>query len=142
VVKLQSGDEACLQGWKMLCELSRKEFQKIYDRLDISLVEQGESFYNPMLQPMVQELKEKGIVVEDQCAQCIFVGKKKAPPLMVQKSDGGFGYAATDLAALRYRVNEVKANRIVYVTDVGQEFHFKQVFEGGAKCEFVDPKVT
>ena len=83
VVKLQSGDEACLAGWKMLCELSRKEFQKIYDRLDITLTEQGESFYNPMLLPMVQELKEKGIVVEDQGAQCIFVGKKKAPPVMV-----------------------------------------------------------
>lgn len=126
----------------MLCELSRKEFQKIYDRLDITLKEQGESFYNPMLLPMVTELKEKGIVVEDQGAQCIFVGKKKAPPLMVQKSDGGFGYAATDLAALRYRVNEVKCDRIVYVTDVGQEFHFKQVFEGGEKCGFVNPKVT
>ena len=142
VVKLQSGDEACLSGWKMLCELSRKEFQKIYDRLDITLKEQGESFYNPMLLPMVQELKEKGIVVEDQGAQCIFVGKKKAPPLMVQKSDGGFGYAATDLAALRYRVNELKCDRIVYVTDVGQEFHFKQVFEGGTKCGFYDAKVT
>jgi arginyl-tRNA synthetase len=61
---------------------------------------------------------------------------------MVQKSDGGFGYAATDLAALRYRVNELKCDRIVYVTDVGQEFHFKQVFEGGEKCGFVDQKVT
>jgi arginyl-tRNA synthetase len=91
---------------------------------------------------MVQELKEKGIAVESDGAQCIFVGKKKGPPLMVQKSDGGFGYAATDLAALRYRVNEVKCNRIVYVTDVGQELHFKQVFEGGEKCGFVDPKVT
>ena len=61
---------------------------------------------------------------------------------MVQKSDGGFGYAATDLAALRYRVNEVKAERIVYVTDVSQELHFKQVFAGGEKCGFVDPKKT
>lgn len=88
----------------MLCKLSRKEFQKIYDRLDINLFEQGESFYNPRLKPMVEELKAAGIVVEDDGAQCIFVGKKKAPPLMVQKSDGGFGYAATDLAAIRYRV--------------------------------------
>ena len=73
---------------------------------------------------------------------CIFVGKKKAPPLMVQKSDGGFGYATTDLAALRYRINEIKADRIVYVTDVGQELHFKQVFEAGAKCSIVEPKKT
>ena len=141
-MKLQGGDEACLAGWKMLCQLSRLEFQKVYDRLDIKLSEVGESFYNPFLGPMVTELKEKGIAVEDQGATCIFVGKKKSPPLMVQKSDGGFGYAATDLAALRYRVNEVKADRIVYVTDVGQELHFKQVFEGGAKCGFVDPKKT
>ena len=73
---------------------------------------------------------------------CVFVGKKKTPPLMVQKSDGGFGYATTDLAAIRHRVNEVKADRIVYVTDVSQELHFKQVFEAGQKCGFVDPKVT
>jgi len=142
VVKLQGGDAACLAGWKMLCQLSRLEFQKIYDRLDIKVTEVGESFYNPFLKPLVAELKEKGIAVEDQGATCIFVGKKKSPPLMVQKSDGGFGYAATDLAAIRYRVNEVKADRIVYVTDVGQELHFKQVFEGGAKCGFVDPKKT
>jgi len=86
---------------------------------------------------------DKGIAVENEGAKCIFVGKKKSsPPLMVQKSDGGFGYAATDLAALRYRVNEIKAERIVYVTDVGQREHFENVFAGGEKCEFVDPKKT
>lgn len=74
---------------------------------------------------MLQELKDKGIAVESDGAQCIFVGKKNSPPVMVQKSDGGFGYAATDLAAIRYRVNEVKADRIVYITDIGQELHFK-----------------
>ena len=125
VVKLQSGDENCLAGWRMLCQLSRNEFQIIYDRMDIKLEERGVSFYNPMLAPLVQELKEAGIAVEDQGAVCIFVGKKKAPPLMIQKSDGGFGYASTDLAALRHRVNECKCDRIVYVTDVGQEMHFK-----------------
>ena len=62
--------------------------------------------------------------------------------MMIQKSDGGFGYATTDLAALRYRVNEMKADRIVYVTDVGQELHFKQVFEAGIKCDLYNPKVT
>jgi len=83
VVKLQSGDENTKLAWQMLCELSRKEFQVIYDRMDIKLKEVGESFYNPMLAPMVAELKEKGVAVEDQGAQCIFVGKKKAPPLMI-----------------------------------------------------------
>lgn len=110
--------------------------------MDIKLEEVGESFYNPMLAPMVEELKTKNIAVESEGAQVIKVGKKKGPPLMVQKSDGGFGYAATDLAAMRYRTNELKADRIVYVTDVGQELHFKQVFEGAEKCGFVNPKQT
>ena len=96
-----------------------------------------------MLRDMVDELVEKKIAVEDQGAICIFVGKKNSPPLMIQKSNGGFGYATTDLAAARYRANEVKADRVVYVTDVGQELHFKQVFEAvKTKCMFVDPKKT
>lgn len=103
----------------MLCDLSRKEFQKLYNRMDIKLEEVGESFYNPMLAPMVKDLIAKKIAAESDGAQCIKVGKKKSPPLMVQKSDGGFGYAATDLAAMRYRTQELKADRIVYVTDVG-----------------------
>lgn len=103
----------------MLCDLSRREFQKIYDRMDIRLQEVGESFYNPMLTPMLEDLKSRNIAQESEGAMCIKVGKKKNPPLMVQKSDGGFGYAATDLAAMRYRTNELKADRIVYVTDVG-----------------------
>jgi arginyl-tRNA synthetase len=93
--------------------------------MDIKLKEVGESFYNPFLAPLVEELKTAGHAVEDDGAMCIFVGKKKTPPLMIQKSNGGFGYATTDLAALRYRANEIKADRIVYVTDVGQELHFR-----------------
>lgn len=125
----------------MLCELSRKEFQKIYDRLDITLTEVGESFYNPMLRPMVDELKASGVAVENDGAICIFVPKQKVP-LIIQKSDGGFNYDTTDMAALRYRVNEKKADRIVYVTDKGQEFHFKLVFAGGIKAGFYDAKQT
>ena len=102
----------------MLCDLSRKEFQKLYGRLDIRLEEVGESFYNPFLAPMVEELMERGVAEESDGAACIFVGKKKAPPFMIRKSDGGFGYGSTDLACLRYRANDVKADRIVYVTDV------------------------
>lgn len=110
--------------------------------MDIKLEEVGESFYNPFLASLVAELTEKGFAVEDQGAMCIFVGKKNSPPLMIRKSDGGFGYATTDMAALRHRVSTVKADRIVYVTDVGQELHFKQVFEAGEKCGLVDRKVT
>lgn len=123
----------------MLCDLSRKEFQTIYDRLDISLSEVGESFYNPMLRPIVEELKTSGVAVENDGAICVFVPKQKVP-LIIQKSDGGFNYDTTDMAALKYRVNEVKADRIVYVTDKGQEFHFKLIFAGGIKANFYDPK--
>lgn len=104
----------------MLCSLSRTEFQKIYDRMDIKLKEVGESFYNPMLAPIVEELVGKKIAEESDGALVIKVGKKNSPPLMLRKSDGGFGYHATDMACMRYRVSDLKANRIVYVTDVGQ----------------------
>jgi arginyl-tRNA synthetase len=110
--------------------------------MDIKLKEQGESFYNPFLAPLVKELTDSGIAVEDDGAMCIFLGKKKQPPMMIQKSDGGFGYATTDLAAMRYRVKDLKTDRIVYVTDVGQELHFKQVFEASEKCGIVDPQQT
>lgn len=94
-----------------------------------------------MLKGMVEELLEKKIAVENDGAICVFVPKQKVP-LMIRKSDGGFSYDTTDMAALRYRVSEVKADRIVYITDVGQEFHFKQVFAGGQIAGFYDPKVT
>ena len=142
VVKLQSGDEACIAGWKMLCDLSRKEFDVIYSRLDIKLKECGESFYNPMLKPMVEELKKEGKIELSEGAMVIKVGKKKSPPVIVQKSDGGFGYHSTDLAALRYRANTIGANRIVIVTDVSQDLHFKQLFEAGEKIGFYDKSKT
>ena len=87
----------------MLCELSRKEFQKIYDRMDIKLKEKGESFYNPKLAPMVEDLVKAKIAEESDGALIIRVGKKKSPPMMIRKSDGGFGYHTTDLAAMKYR---------------------------------------
>lgn len=92
---------------------------------------------------MVQELVQQGVAVEDQGAVCIFTGKKKKDaPLIIQKSDGGFGYATTDLAALKYRAHDCKAARIVYVTDAGQEEHFKKIFEAGETAKIIDPKVT
>lgn len=124
-MKLQSGDEYCLAGWKLLCDCSRKEFQQLYDRMDIRLEEVGESFYNPLLKPLIAELQKTGHIVESDGAQVIKVGKKNSPPMIVQKSDGGFGYASTDLAALRHRLHTVKADRVVIVTDVSQELHFK-----------------
>ena len=88
---------------------------------------------------MVAELIERKIAVESDGAICVFVPKQKVP-LMIRKSDGGFNYDTTDMAAIRYRANDLKCDRIVYVTDIGQEFHFKQVFAGGQLCGFYDPK--
>ncbi|MFO8040376.1 MAG: arginine--tRNA ligase [Sodalinema sp.] len=134
VVKLQSGDAETRQAWKLLCDQSRREFQKIYDRLDVHLTERGESFYNDQLSQVVQDLEECGLLVEDQGAQCVFLDgyqnkDGKPQPLIIQKSNGGYNYATTDLAALRYRIQEDGAKRIIYVVDAGQGTHFAQVFQ-------------
>jgi arginyl-tRNA synthetase len=134
VVKLQSGDAETRQAWKLLCDQSRREFQKIYDRLDVNLTERGESFYNDQLSQVVQDLEECGLLVEDQGAQCVFLDgyqnkDGKPQPLIIQKSNGGYNYATTDLAALRYRIQEDGAKRIIYVVDAGQGTHFAQVFQ-------------
>ncbi len=146
VVKLQGGNEDTLKAWRLLCEQSRKEFQVIYDLLDIQLNERGESFYNPYLANVVEDLKTLGLSVEDQGAQCVFLegftNREGQPlPLMVQKSDGGFNYATTDLAAIRYRLNEDKAQRVIYVTDSGQGDHFAQVFQVARKAKWIPETV-
>ena len=138
VVKLQGGDPVSLKAWGLLCDQSRREFQKIYDRLDIRLSERGESFYNPYLEAVVADLETAGLLVVDDGARCVFLegvsGKDGKPlPVIVQKSDGGFNYATTDLAAIRYRFAAPPvgdgARRVVYVTDAGQANHFSGVFQ-------------
>jgi arginyl-tRNA synthetase len=134
VVRLQSGDEASRQAWQLLCNQSRREFQMIYDLLDIQLTERGESFYNPLLAKVVEDLDRTDLLVEDQGAKCVFLegftNREGDPlPLIIQKSDGGFNYATTDLAAIRYRVEQDHAQRIIYTTDAGQSNHFAQVFQ-------------
>ncbi len=138
VVNLQAGDQESLIAWQLLCKQSRKEFQKIYDRLDINLTERGESFYNKYLVDVINDLKNKNLLINDQGAQCIFldgvVGKDGTPqPIIIQKSDGGFNYATTDLAAIKYRLTAPPhgdgAFRLIYVTDAGQASHFSGVFQ-------------
>ncbi len=146
VVKLQSGDEESKKAWQLLCDQSRREFQKIYDRLDVQVTERGESFYNPYLDDVIKALDEQNILEKDQGAQCVFLegftNKSGDPlPLIVQKSDGGYNYATTDLAALRYRIKEDKAKRIIYVTDAGQSNHFAQVFQVAQKANFLPDNV-
>ena len=115
-----------------------KSFQKIYDRLDIRIQERGESFYNPLLPGVVKDLEDQGLLVEDQGAKVVFAegftNKEGDPlPLIIQKSDGGFNYATTDLAAIRYRTQQDEADRILYVVDAGQGNHFAQVFQVAEK---------
>mmetsp|Transcript_18217 Transcript_18217/g.13246 ORF Transcript_18217/g.13246 Transcript_18217/m.13246 type:complete len:121 (+) Transcript_18217:854-1216(+) len=90
---------------------------------------------------MIEELVQRGIAVKDKGATCIFIPGQKVP-LMIQKTDGGFNYDTTDMAAIRYRIHEKKADRLVYITDIGQEFHFKLVFEGAKLAGYYDPNVT
>lgn len=146
VVKLQAGDPETIQAWKLLCDQSRREFQAIYDLLDIQLTERGESFYNPFLPAVVADLERLGLLTEDQGAKCVFlegfVNKEGNPqPLIVQKSDGGYNYATTDLAALRYRIKEDGAKRIIYVTDLGQSTHFAQVFQVARRAGWIPDDV-
>ncbi len=146
VVQLQSGDKKSIEAWKLLCNQSRKEFDEIYKTLNIKIKERGESFYNPFLKSIIEDLNYKRILVEDQGAKCVFLdgmsNKEGNPlPLIIQKKDGGFNYATTDLAALRYRFNKEpygdNAARIIYVTDHGQSNHFAGVFQVAKRANWI-----
>ncbi|MBD2100914.1 arginine--tRNA ligase [Leptolyngbya sp. FACHB-261] len=146
VVALQSGDPAARQVWKLLCDQSRREFQVIYDLLDVHLQERGESFYEPFLPGIVQELDELGLLVENQGALCVFLegftNREGEPlPLIIQKADGGYNYATTDLASIRYRVREDQGDRLIYVVDAGQSLHFQQVFGVARKAGWLPESV-
>jgi arginyl-tRNA synthetase len=136
VVSLQAGDADTLKAWDIVCQLSKKSYRAIYDLLGIApdIIDRGESFYNPLLAGVVEDLRQSGLLVENQGAQCVFLegftNKEGDPlPLIVQKTDGGYNYATTDLAAVRYRIQTDRAKRMIYTTDVGQSNHFAQVFQ-------------
>jgi arginyl-tRNA synthetase len=150
VVALQAGHAPELAAWEALCAASRVEYQKIYDLLSIrNLTERGESFYNPLLADVVANLTEQGLAVESDGATVVFLdgyaNRDGSPlPLLVRKSDGGFLYATTDLAAIRQRTslpNGEQADRVLYVTDAGQAQHFAMVFSAARQAQFV-PEAT
>jgi len=104
VLALQSGNIEARSAWKLMCDISRKDFQKLYDRLDIkNLEEKGESFYNPYIPRINKMLEEQGIAKESEGALCIFIEGKDIP-LMIRKSDGAFSYDSTDISAIWYRI--------------------------------------
>ncbi|XP_010545318.1 PREDICTED: arginine--tRNA ligase, chloroplastic/mitochondrial isoform X2 [Tarenaya hassleriana] len=133
VVRLQGGDPKYRKAWAQICEISRAEFAKVYERLRVELEEKGESFYNPHIPKVIEELSSKGLVEESEGARVIFLEGFNIP-LIVVKSDGGYNYASTDLTAIWYRLNEEKAEWIIYVTDVGQQQHFDMVFKAAKKA--------
>jgi arginyl-tRNA synthetase len=145
VVELQSGDKDCLVLWREFLDISLSHCQKIYDRLGVGLDQSaiyGESAYNPELPKVVGDLQETGLLTEDQGAKCVFLDEFKGQddnplPMIIQKKDGGYLYATTDLAALRYRQDRLKADRILYFVDVRQSHHFQHLFAVARKAGFL-----
>ncbi|MEW2133227.1 arginine--tRNA ligase [Streptomyces sp. NPDC005435] len=137
VVDLQAGDPATLAMWQRFVDESKIYFYSVFDKLDMKIRDEdvvGESGYNDMLAETCRMLEESGVAVRSEGALCVFFDDVKGPdgqpvPLIVQKSDGGYGYAATDLSAIRDRVFHLKADTLVYVVDARQALHFKMVFE-------------
>nr|XP_046265712.1 arginine--tRNA ligase, cytoplasmic [Scatophagus argus] len=141
VVKLQSKDPSFLKGWNLICDVSRKEFEKIYKCLDITIIERGESFYQDMMAEVVKEFEERGFVQMDEGRKIVFAPGLSLP-LTIVKSDGGYTYDTSDLAAIHHRLFEEKADMIIYVTDSGQGSHFEVVFAAAQMIGWYDPQVT
>jgi arginyl-tRNA synthetase len=136
VVRLQSGDPTCRTIWLALCDISRKEFQKVYDMLGVTLEEVGESFYNPIIPGVIEELRSLNLVEQDAGMEII-----KLPhftiPLILRKSDGGFGYDSTDMAALKHRLFTLQRDWIIIITDAGQANHFHMCFDAARTANWL-----
>ncbi|MFF3762122.1 arginine--tRNA ligase [Streptomyces sp. NPDC002185] len=149
VVDLQAGDEETLALWQRFVDESKIYFYSVFDKLDMDIRDGdvvGESGYNDMLVETCRILEESGVAVRSEGALCVFFDDVKGPdgnptPLIVQKSDGGFGYAATDLSAIRDRVRNLKATSLLYVVDARQSLHFKMVFETARRAGWLNDEV-
>jgi arginyl-tRNA synthetase len=149
VVDLQAGDEQTRALWQRFVDESKIYFYSVFDKLDMDIDDPdvvGESGYNDMLVETCRILEESGVAVRSNGALCVFFDDIKGPdgnptPLIVQKSDGGFGYAATDLSAIRDRVQNLKATTLLYVVDARQSLHFKMVFETARRAGWLNDEV-
>lgn len=144
VVKLQSGDAETRAAWQVICEISRRSYQEIYNLLDVKIIERGESFYNPYLPGLIDDLTQKGLIAISDGAKCIFLEGFVSRdgtllPMIVQKSDGGYNYDTTDLAAMRHRIQVEQADRIIILTDAGQSLHFAMLAKAAEKAGYLDP---
>tara|TARA_B110000858_G_scaffold31706_1_gene34882 strand:- start:1575 stop:3314 length:1740 start_codon:yes stop_codon:yes gene_type:complete len=150
VVKLQGGDPEYLEAWQAFISTSLTHCQAVYDKLNVTLSMtdlKAESFYNPQLEGVVTRLENTGLLKDSDGARCVFldefVGKDGEPlPVIIQKTDGGYLYATTDLAAVDYRCHELKADRALYVVDARQSLHFQQVFAVAAAAGFSDEAIS
>ncbi|KAA0194056.1 Arginyl tRNA synthetase cytoplasmic [Fasciolopsis buskii] len=141
VVKLQAGDPEYVRKWEQICEVSRREFNKIYERLNIeNLIERGESFYQSRMVDIVKELKDQQLLTLDEGRQLMWAPGADIP-LTIVKSDGGFTYDTSDMAALKQRLHEEKADWVLYVVDVGQSTHFKSFLAAAEHAGFYRPAV-
>ncbi|MFF5427357.1 MULTISPECIES: arginine--tRNA ligase [unclassified Streptomyces] len=149
VVDLQAGDPGTLATWQRFVDESKIYFFSVFEKLDMDIRDEdivGESGYNDMLNETCQLLEESGVAVRSEGALCVFFDDVKGPdgnptPLIVQKSDGGFGYAATDLSAIRDRVQNLKASTLLYVVDARQALHFRMVFETARRAGWLNEDV-
>jgi arginyl-tRNA synthetase len=149
VVELQAGDPQTLAMWQKFVDESKIYFFSVFEKLDMEIRDEdivGESGYNDMLAETCRLLEESGVAVRSEGALCVFFDDVKGPdgkpvPLIVQKSDGGYGYAATDLSAIRDRVFNIKANTLLYVVDARQSLHFKMVFETARRAGWLNEDV-
>jgi arginyl-tRNA synthetase len=147
VVELQGGDPATLKLWQDYVDLSIDYLDRVYDRLGVTLTNddiRGESFYNDMLAGTVAMLEAEGIAVYSDGALCAFppgfTGREGRPlPLIIRKSDGGYNYATTDLATIRYRVDELHCDRAIYVVGADQALHFQMVFAVARQAGWIPP---
>jgi arginyl-tRNA synthetase len=147
VVRLQSGDERCRTLWQQFINESINHCQAVYDRLNISLTRadiMAESAYNDALPVVLEELTQLGMIAESDGAKCVFLdeftGKDDKPlPAIVQKSDGGYPYMASDIAAVRYRSQTLKVNRALYFVDARQKLHLSQLFAVARKANYIQP---
>ncbi|MFF1646116.1 arginine--tRNA ligase [Streptomyces sp. NPDC058240] len=149
VVALQAGDEETLALWQRFVDESKIYFYSVFNKLDMEIRDPdivGESGYNDMLEETCRILEESGVAVRSEGALCVFFDDVKGPdgnpaPLIVKKSNGGYGYAATDLSAIRDRVQNLKANTLLYVVDARQALHFKMVFETARRAGWLNEDV-
>ncbi|PAA73489.1 hypothetical protein BOX15_Mlig013072g1 [Macrostomum lignano] len=142
VVSLQRRDPDSTAAWKLICDASRKDFQRVYGRLGVeNLVERGESFYQDLMTEVVDELKSGGHLVPDE-GRLIMWPPGCDIPLTVVKSDGGFTYDTSDLAAIRQRLFAESADWLIYVVDIGQGVHFKGIFSAAEKAGWLNPAVA